>query len=578
MCPAHPDISPAKSKRARLEDDESISGYAPSTAPTFAITNALTLADTNTPLTESSVTGSKSKPRPKRYACTWSGCSKVFDRPIRLQTHYNTHTGERPHACPHEGCEKAFFKSSHLKAHIQEKHNQDRDHVCDFMVRRENGESMKCGRAFPTSSKLKRHIAQHEEKEETTCSWDGCGKVFRKQETLQRHIKKDHLDESCYLCDHEAEDGGGCGQSFPTAGLLKTHIAQAHETPKYVCEICSSHGNPLQAVATEMSNDLDDAFLPSPGDAANPDGQHSLKMETNMDAGSSTLHDPGSNVVFATFAELQLHNRIAHPPTCTQCGKHCKSNKDLKAHIDIYHAPPSSGTNQPQREFLCEVVGCPRGQAGNGFTRKGNMDVHIKNVHSKEKAFMCGGHNLDGNEKVFGWNGVGCQLALGTKQALIAHIRTQHLGLDAATGVRTGLHKSAESKKGRPKKERASNVTALDVSEKPPDAQVKPALALLTGAGYDQLRPIPCLFAGSHQCQMRFAREFDLANHLEMTHGWQVDDIEEALKGGALSLALCGNDAFVPATGLAGRDHDMNDAHLDGYQLALDPQLSMDLT
>jgi hypothetical protein len=205
------------------------------------------------------------------------------------------------------------------------------------------------------------------------------------------------------------------------------------------------------------------------------------------------------------------------------------------------------------------------------------MDVHIKTVHAGEKAFVCGTHDLSTNPKVGGWNGIGCHLALGTKQALIAHIRTQHLGLDAATGVKTGLRKSDNSKKGRPRKmpteQSAPTAMVIDMSATLPGHSATPpvstAMAMLTGAGYEILRPIPCLVAGSQQCQIRFTRECDLAVHMELTHGWQVDDVNEALAGGAAVLAA----AAQPFPGTV--DHMMSEAPVHEYEFVqvLDPQL-----
>jgi hypothetical protein len=106
--------------------------------------------------------------------------------------------------------------------------------------------------------------------------------------------------------------------------------------------------------------------------------------------------------------------------------------------------------------------------------------------------------------------------------------------------------------------------------ERSTTAQVSTAMAMLTGAGYETLRPIPCLVAGSQQCQMRFTRECDLAVHMELTHGWQVDDVNEALAGGAAALAAAAEP--FPST----VDHMMSEAPMHEYEFVqvLDPQLA----
>jgi hypothetical protein len=51
------------------------------------------------------------------------------------------------------------------------------------------------------------------------------------------------------------------------------------------------------------------------------------------------------------------------------------------------------------------------------------------------------------------------------------------------------------------------------------------ALAMLTGSGYDELRPVACLTSG---CMVRFNTVYEMSYHMELTHGWSVDDINEA--------------------------------------------------
>ena len=52
------------------------------------------------------------------------------------------------------------------------------------------------------------------------------------------------------------------------------------------------------------------------------------------------------------------------------------------------------------------------------------------------------------------------------------------------------------------------------------------ALSMLTGFGYDISRHIACLVDG---CTVRFTNDYLLAQHVELTHGWQIDDVNEAI-------------------------------------------------
>ncbi|EME49431.1 hypothetical protein DOTSEDRAFT_163794 [Dothistroma septosporum NZE10] len=493
-----------KTKKPRFRSGgDNQSDYALSTAASIADTdiNTVTVADTETPHTDATSTRSKTKPksREKKYKCTFPECDKAFDRPVRLQSHINSHTGARPYICSEDGCDKSFVKPEHLNRHMKEKHS-DQSFVCDYQCRKEDtGAIGPCGKVFESSNKLKRHRAMHEEKEDTTCSWEGCGKVFRKQETLQRHIKKDHLQEDSFMCSRESADGEACGQCFATVSQLKTHHAREHDAPKYICELYDFDSNII--------------------------GSLSL----------GETHQSDSVVSFPTYHELQRHLKAVHPPTCNQCGKVCRSQRDLTAHMEIEHA----GQARPaaEKKFMCPYHGCSRSMPGNGFTKKGNMEVHIKSAHTKIKEFICGQFDMRGVKKVQGWNGYGCGQAIGTKQALIGHIRTQHMGLAAEVGKSTGLQDKDRKRKVNFRKqggfEDKDSAMAMDTEDSPQASPPSKTLALLTGSGYEELRPYACILAaGPRGCQLRLTNEIELCTHMELTHGWTIEDINEAIQRG----------------------------------------------
>ncbi|KZP15439.1 hypothetical protein FIBSPDRAFT_685707, partial [Athelia psychrophila] len=46
-------------------------------------------------------------------------CQKQFPRPSGLNTHMNTHTGDRPHRCEEPGCDKRFTVLSNMRRHMR---------------------------------------------------------------------------------------------------------------------------------------------------------------------------------------------------------------------------------------------------------------------------------------------------------------------------------------------------------------------------------------------------------------------------------------------------------------------------
>lgn len=381
---------------------------------------------------DTSLTSASTSKRPKKYLCDYEGCEKAFDRPIRLQMHIRSHTNERPYPCQEEDCDKAFLRSEHLKAHTKAKHNDDRNYICTYTLRAEDGIDAQCGKAFHTATRLRRHIAMHEEKEQTKCQ--DCGKEFRKQETLQRHIKSVHLNEKAFRCTHVEigadmdDEPEECGQEFANARQLRAHETREHGGSRYFCQICAAEGS------GEMAE---------------------------------TMSLQSSGIGFATYAELQTHMKTIHPPTCATCGQACETNRALKAHMDIEHASLTD-----RQRFECTHPGC-----GRKFTKAGNMKVHVQTVHAKTKNFICGEYDLSKSKKVEGWDKIGCGYSFGTKANLEEHVRTQHLGLN-------GYYRGGNQR-----------VTPASSSHKHSPVP-NMAASSLTGFGYDQSHPIACMQTG----------------------------------------------------------------------------------
>ncbi|KAF2837997.1 hypothetical protein M501DRAFT_1017747 [Patellaria atrata CBS 101060] len=454
-------------KRVHQDDNESDSDSDYSDAESITRSTRTSTPIVPTPSTPlSPAPSSKAHWRPNIYHCTFEGCSRSFNRPVRLAEHIRSHTNERPYACIVEGCDKTFIRDGHLTRHMKSSHSNVRDHVCDWEG---------CDKRFLTATRLRRHQDTHEKKEKYHCTQDGCNEYFRKHSTLQRHIQSVHLHQKSYVCTHTNEDTGeSCTYSADQPGTLRSHINRMHSGEKFWCNICGPE--PSEATPT---------------------------LDNNLDSIARSSHNL---VGFKTYTQFLAHMREVHPPTCPHCSKAHATPSALQSHIEIHHGgvPLSE-----RRTFLCTFPGCDR-----GFTKQGNLNVHIKTVHDPVKKWVCGdtiNHKKEELHNVPNWNGPGCGRDFRTKGNLEEHIRTQHLGLE-------------RKMKARKRKKAPDSDSKIPKSRGPSGAPAVSTLARLTGAGYAEESgyKIVCTQQG---CAFRFARDFDLATHLRKVHKMGEQDV-----------------------------------------------------
>ncbi|KAF2476229.1 uncharacterized protein BDR25DRAFT_252102, partial [Lindgomyces ingoldianus] len=422
--------------------------------------------------------------------CPVEGCGRRFNRPCRLEQHMLTHSKERPFSCPYGDCDKTFTRKDHVDRHTKAAHsNAERSFVCD---------RSECGKTFTNKERLVRHQNTHEARLRCV-GYPPCEQEFRKKDTLQRHIRAEHLGLKPFACDHVDDDTGKrCTAAFDLKPALKRHIENCHGDGelRFSCGICitSAGGEPVETEAMGV------VILPK---------------------------EP---IAFRTQPELRDHFRNCHPPTCQHCGKKCTTEHGLRAHIDVAHETPEGGLYQ----YPCPKPGCNR-----SFNRRGNLKVHIKCVHDNLRNWICGSFDASTSNvpEVQAWDGKNsCDFATTCKSTLEQHIRTQHLNSQNRKNTRRA---AKEAKKKNMESRKATRTKKQEFDES--------MLGLLTGVGYDEGRPVACFVS---DCNRRFTMDRDLRRHLRgVDHKLSDEEIEEriaerdALQGGPFWIGgLDGDD------------------------------------
>ncbi|KIX01690.1 uncharacterized protein Z518_09416 [Rhinocladiella mackenziei CBS 650.93] len=421
--------------------------------------------------------------RQKTLKCPWNNCDKAFNRQARLTEHIRSHTNTRPFKCPSPGCAKAFLRDSHLKHHVKSAHTEIRDYKCTWSG---------CDASFATGTRLRRHIQAHEAKEKFRCrGYDGCTQTFRKQDTLDRHILSAHQNIKPFPCPElDSVTGLPCTKAYDTAENLRTHQRTKHDPTRFSCAECMAQNATTQA-------DSPDTHPENPIVAS-----------------------------FATYGELQAHITIVHPPTCPYCPTSFTTNKELTRHLEIQHGilPPNKAS-EPASVFPCTHEGC-----GKKFTKKGNLNVHVKTVHENKRDFVCGQTEMALPEELNDQKDIvvyGCNRSFTSKASLEEHVRTAHLGLESKRMIRE-------------KKRKADRRADDDAHNPAPEGQTLKKRKARSDKGVKKSSAMTSLTGVAHdQSKMEARRSQPIADTgLETV----MDDGEDTYLSG--SMTMCGSQIF----------------------------------
>ncbi|XP_017262538.1 general transcription factor IIIAa [Kryptolebias marmoratus] len=276
----------------------------------------------------------------RRYFCSFSGCSAVYNKQWKLDAHLCKHTGVKPFSCERDGCGKSFCSPYHLARH-ELSHTGVKPFPCTV-----DG----CSEAFTTNANLSRHTSRIHSQgcKKYVCKYDGCGLEFRKNKQLKSHMCEQHAQLPPYQCTYE-----GCHMRFAFPSKLKRHekVHKGYPCQEEGCTFTGRTWTELLKHRKELHRQVVKC------DQCNKDFRDSWFLQQHQQVHSEMrvvfkCPRDGCDKSYTTVFNLQSHVRSFHEDlrqfVCTHdgCGKAFAMKCSLQRH-SVVHDPDRKKLKRP---------------------------------------------------------------------------------------------------------------------------------------------------------------------------------------------------------------------------------------
>ncbi|KAL5202941.1 hypothetical protein ABZP36_013893 [Zizania latifolia] len=190
-----------------------------------------------------------------------------------------------------------------------------------------------------------------------SCHVDGCPFSYRRKDHLNRHLLT-HQGK-LFACPME-----GCNRKFSIKGNMQRHVQEMHKD-----------GSPCESKKEFICPEVNCGKTFKYASKL----QKHEESHVKLDCSEVICCEPGCMKAFSNLDCLKAHNESCHRHVlCDVCGTK-QLKKNFKRHQRMHEG--SCVTERVRCHFMdCKCT----------FSKKSNLDKHIKAVHEQSRPFLCG--------------------------------------------------------------------------------------------------------------------------------------------------------------------------------------------
>ena len=324
----------------------------------------------------------------RKYQC--DRCLKTFSCQTKLDKHKENHEKIKDRVCKH--CGRAFVTKSLLNRHEIAVHQNERNYPCELcpykakliiglrkhikIMHEKKRQCKMCD--FTYTASQKEHIDDHMKTTHKEVQCEECLKILSKGGLLQ-HMKVVHQKIKKYACEK-------CPFKSATNNAIRTHVKSVHDLVRdFECSLCdyaSSLKGDLDVHIKVVHKKIKDMKCQVCDFSAATRGK--ITTHTKLKHLNMRKQYKCEECKYLTYRKrcLESHTKLYHRPEeeykelqCMECGKRFHLRENLVLHVRTVHFKI--------KNFECDICDDRK------FSTKVHLENHINNIHKGEKDFKC---------------------------------------------------------------------------------------------------------------------------------------------------------------------------------------------